>query len=594
MKTVKERLLALREAMRERGISAYIVPGTDPHGSEYIPAYWKEREWISGFTGSAGTAVVLLEDAGLWTDSRYFLQADAELANSGIVLFKDGVTGTPSINQWLMDQLEAGAVVGVNPEMFSVNAYATMESMLTGAGVELTTVDLIKQIWTENRPKLSTEPFYVLDVAYSGQAVADKLSVVRAEMAKVKADVYVLSALDEIAWLFNIRGTDVDYNPVVIAYATVTSHAATLFVDQAKLTDELRAYFAQSGVTLAHYADAIVALQTIDTSEAVLCDGARMNRALYDAIPAACQRVMVLSPVTQLKSVKNHIELEGVRRAMVQDGVALVRFFSWLEQAVQTEQLTECDVMRRLTACRAQGVNFKGESFGTIAGYNTNGAIVHYHAVDGQCATLASEGMLLLDSGGQYLDGTTDITRTVTLGDPSAQQMRDYTLVLKGHLAISRVKFPQGTRGAQLDALARQFLWGEGLTYTHGTGHGVGHFLCVHEGPQGIRLEENPTVLQVGMMLSNEPGVYRTGEYGIRTENLVVVAPDQTTDLGEFLRFDTLTLYPYDRRLIALDLLTADDKAWINEYHARVYAALSPLLTRDEQAWLADKCAELH
>ncbi len=593
MKTIQERLAALRQAMKQNGISAYIVPGTDPHASEYIAEHWKEREWISGFTGSAGTAVILLNDAGLWTDSRYFLQGESQLAGTGIQLMKDGMLDTPSINQWIISCLAKGDKVAINPEMFSVNGFNATLAEFANADIELVAHDFIKETWTSNRPALPAAPFYVLNTEYSGKPVADKLAEVRTFMARHKADVYVLSSLDDIAWLFNIRGTDVDYNPVVIAYATVTAHTATLFIAPEKITPELATYFASNNITTIDYAHVLEALGHIDNTERVLFDGSKMNRALFNAMPALCHKVNAPSPITWLKSQKNATELAGVKRAMVTDGVALTKFFMWLEQAVQTQSITECDTMTKLAEIRAEGENFKGESFSTIAGYNSNGAIVHYHALPNTCATLAPEGMLLLDSGGQYLNGTTDITRTVSLGTPTAQQQRDYTLVLKGHLAISMAKFPRGTRGAQLDALARQFLWANGLSYTHGTGHGVGHFLCVHEGPQGIRLEENPTQLELGMIISNEPGLYRTNEYGIRTENLVTVVADKSTDFGDFLKFETLTLFPYDPKLIARDLLTTEELAWVNAYHARVYEQLSAQLNSEQCTWLKEKCKEI-
>ena len=593
MKTVKERLVALRQAMKNKGVSAYIIPGTDPHASEYIAEHWKEREWISGFTGSAGTAVVLLEDAGLWTDSRYFLQADIQLAESGIRLFKDGLPETPTINQWIISCLSKGEKVAINPEMFSVNGYNTALTEFENADLGLVPCDLIAEVWSENRPNLPLETFYAFEEKYAGKSVSEKLAEVRSMMTKHKSDVYVLSSLDDIAWLFNIRGADVDFNPVVIAYATITLHTATLFVASEKITPELSAYFIQNNISVSEYTTVLNALQCISESETVLFDASKMNRALYDSLPVACKKVSVTSVIAWLKSMKNEIEIAGVKKAMLIDGVSLVRFFMWLENAVKTQTITECDTMRKLTEFRAAGENFKGESFSTIAGYNGNGAIVHYHATDDACATLAAEGMFLLDSGGQYLNGTTDITRTISFGGITAKQRKDYTLVLKGHLAISQAKFPKGTRGSQLDALARQFLWADGTTYTHGTGHGVGHFLCVHEGPQNIRLEENPTTLELGMIVSNEPGIYRTDEYGIRIENLVTVVPDCTTEFGDFYKFDTLTLFPYDTQLIDVDLLSESEKEWINSYQSNVFAQLSPMLNAEECAWLKEKCRAL-
>lgn len=588
MKTI-EKLTALREQMRKNALAAYIVPGTDPHASEYVTEHWRERAWISGFTGSAGTAVVTMDGGGLWTDSRYFLQADIQLNGSGLNLMKEGLADTPTIAQWLSEQLKPGAVVGVNPEMFSNNAYVDLQNELAKADIQIMPIDLIQVVW-ENRPALPTTPLYVLDLKYTGKTVADKLETVREEMKKAHADVYVISSLDEVAWLFNVRGTDVDYNPLVIAYAVVTLQDATLFVMPEKITPDTMKYLVNNKVSVADYECIINALKKIDANAAVAYDPAKLNRALWNAIPKTCKKVECASLVAQLKAVKNEVELAGTRKAMKQDGKALVRFFMWLEKTLGTKTITEYDLMIHLKECRAEGENFMGESFGTIAGYNGNGAIVHYAADEKNCATVEKMGMLLLDSGGQYLDGTTDITRTVTLGEPTPQQKIDYTLVLKGHVALGCAKFPKGTRGVQLDVLARQFLWQNGLSYGHGTGHGVGHFLCVHEGPQNIRTDLNPTPLKVGMLLSNEPGVYRTGEYGIRIENLVAVKEGESTPFADFLEFETLTLFPYDQQLIAWELLSKEETDWINEYHAMVERELTPILNEAEAAWLKEKC----
>lgn len=588
MKTI-EKLNSLREKMKKYAMAAYIVPGTDPHASEYVTEHWRERAWISGFTGSAGNAVITMDGGGLWTDSRYFLQADIQLKDSGLNLMKEGLADTPTIAQWLAQELKPGASVGVNPEMFSNNAYVELQNELEKADIHLMPMDLIQMVWTD-RPALPTTPLYVLDMKYTGKSVADKLTEVRAEMDKSNADVYVISSLDEVAWLFNVRGTDVDYNPLVIAYAVVTKQDATLFVMPEKITPDTMKYLVSNRVAVADYECIINALKKIDSNATVLYDAAKLNRALWNAIPKGCKKVETASLVAQLKSLKNEVELEGTRKAMKQDGKALVRFFMWLEENVGKQPLTEYDLMIRLKECRAEGENFMGESFGTIAGYNGNGAIVHYAADENKCAAVEKDGMLLLDSGGQYLDGTTDITRTVTLGEPTQQQKVDYTLVLKGHVALACAKFPKGTRGVQLDVLARQFLWQNGLSYGHGTGHGVGHFLCVHEGPQNIRTDLNPTPLKVGMLLSDEPGVYRAGEYGIRIENLVAVKEGVSTQFADFLEFETLTLFPYDQQLIEWTLLSQEEIKWINDYHAMVERELSPLLNEVENNWLQEKC----
>ncbi len=585
----KEKLSALRESMKQMGLSAYIVPGTDPHASEYVADYWKERNWLSGFTGSAGTVAVTTTKAGLWTDSRYFLQAGEQLKGSGIDLMKEGLAETPSIADWMIGELTADEAVGVNPEMFSARAYAALKAKLAESSLRLVSTDLIRPLWND-RPQLPTQPLYVLEEQYTGQSVTDKLAAVRQEMAKHNADVYVLSSLDEIAWLFNIRGTDVDYNPLVIAYAMVEKNKVTLFIAPGKLTAFSMKYVVENKICVADYEHVVPALHAIENHATVMYDGSRLNQALFEAFPTNCKKVDIPSVVMRLKSVKNPVELAGTRRAMLQDGKALVRFFKWLEEAVGKEHLTEFDIMARLKEFRSEGEHFVGESFGTIAGYQGNGAIVHYSASEKGAAEIKKEGMLLLDSGGQYFDGTTDITRTVTLSEPTAEQKRDYTLVLKGHIALACAKFPKGTCGVQLDILARQFLWQQGMSYGHGTGHGVGHFLCVHEGPQNIRTDLNPTPLEVGMLLSNEPGLYRAGQYGIRIENLVAVKECEVTEFGQFLDFETLTLFPYDQQLIDWSIMTEQEIAWVNNYHKMVEEKLLPLLSEEEATWLKQKC----
>ena len=592
MESIKNRLASLLNTMLKAGVSACIIPGTDPHASEYIAECWKERVWISGFNGSAGTVVVSTDKAGLWTDSRYFLQGAEQLAGTGIELMKQGLPETLEIIPWLSDELKAGDRVGVNPQMFSVNAYATMKTELKMVGIELVSVDLLAEVWAE-RPLLPLNPFFVFDTKYSGKSTTEKLTALRAELKKARANVFVMSALDDIAWLFNIRGNDVDYNPVVIAYALVEEDKATLFIAPEKLTTETRIYLENEGVSVAAYTGIYDALRGISASKAVLIDGAKLNQSLFEAIPAGCAKRNTMSPVFKLKSIKNEVEMAGVRRAMVKDGVALTKFFKWLEENVDSEVLTEVSVDKKLYEFRSQQENFIGESFGTIAGYGPHGAIVHYSATDESASTLKPEGIFLLDSGGQYLDGTTDITRTVALGKVTDKQKADFTLVLKGHIALGTAIFPTGTRGTQLDILARKAMWDLGLNYGHGTGHGVGHFPNVHEGPQSIRMDENPTVLQLGMFMSNEPGMYRTGEYGIRTENLVHIVPAMQTEFGQFLQFETVTLFPIDKELIATEMLTASEKAWLNAYHQKVFESVSPLLTTEEKKWLENKCSAI-
>jgi len=589
---IKERIEKLRAVMREKEISACVVPGTDPHASEYIAECWKDRVWISGFTGSAGTVVIALEKAGLWTDSRYFLQGEAQLAGSGIDLMKMGLPETPGMVGWIISTLKKGESVGVNPQMFSVDAYQSLQNELSEAGIELISIDLISEIWTD-RPAMPSKECFVFDVKYAGKSVAEKLRLLRAEMQKACAQVVVLSALDDIAWLFNIRGNDVDYNPVVIAFAVVDSENATIFINPEKVNSETVKYFSANGVTTEAYHSVYQYLEKISPEAKVWIDGAKLNRSLYESIPAGCKKLNRMSPVFRLKSIKNDTEVAGYRRAMVKDGVALTRFFMWLEANVHNGKLTEFNIDKKLLEFRSEQENFIGPSFGTIAGYREHGAIVHYSATDDSASTLQPEGIFLLDSGGQYLDGTTDITRTITLGNPTEEEKTDFTLVLKGHIALSSAIFPVGTRGSQLDILARKAMWDLGLNYGHGTGHGVGHFLNVHEGPQSIRMDENPVTLQEGMFMSNEPGLYRTGKYGIRTENLVLVVPAFDTEFGKFLKFETLTLFPIDQDLIDVDLLTDKEIEWINDYHKMVYEHISPNLNEEERAWLELKCSEI-
>ncbi len=596
-----ERLTALRSLMKEHGLSAYIIPGTDPHASEYMADRWKEITWISGFKGETGTVLVTLDEAFLWTDSRFYLQANKELAGTTVELMRESDLDTPSIPEWLNAHIAAGSTVGVNPEMFSVQGYAALGRELAGNQLSLYSIDLIRPLWIENRPAIPAAPLFVFEEKYAGESVDSKLARVRAEIRKAGADAMVISALDEIAWLLNIRGNDVEFNPVVISYVLLEQDKCTLYVASEKVTAEAQAYFAAHNISVAGYEDIFAWIKdkgqrTKDgCATTFLFDGAKLNEALYEAIPEGCKKIDTQSPILRLKSVKNEIELAGIRKAMQKDAVALTRFFMWLEGLCASGELsnaglTEVDLMDKLRDFRAEQENFVEESFGTIAGYGANGAIVHYGATKEDCAVVEPHGILLLDSGGQYLDGTTDITRTICLDEPTAQMKRDFTLVLKGHIALACARFPRGTRGNQLDILARQFLWQEGLHYGHGTGHGVGHFLSCHEGPQNIRMDNNPTPLQIGNVCSDEPGLYRTGEYGIRTENLIAVVPVESNEFGEFYGWETLTLCFYDTKLFDLSIMTEQEIAWVNAYHQRVIDEICPLLNAEEAAWLTNKC----
>lgn len=595
----KEKIAALRALMLEHGLDAYVVPGNDPHASEYMASHWCEMQWISGFNGESGTVVVTMDKALLWTDSRYYLQAGIELEDSGIELMRESDVDCPSITEWICDQCtmnnEQCTKVGVNPEMFSVDQYSAFRNQFSEVGIALKSIDLIKPLWIEGRPAIPQDKLYSYSEDFAGESVESKLARMREQLAKKKADAMIISALDEIAWLLNIRGNDVEYNPVVISYVVLEADKCTLFVDSNKIDSPAQNYFDFNNIDIKPYEAVFDYIKSL--SGTVLYDGARVNEALYEAIPEGCKKINAKSPILIDKAKKNAVELEGERTAMRQDAVALTRFFKWLEEKAfkHGETRTEWELMEKLHEFRMMGENFVEESFGTIAGYQGNGAIVHYSATKDNCAEVKPEGMLLLDSGGQYLDGTTDITRTVWLGGRIPQQAKlDYTYVLKGHIALARARFPRGTRGNQLDALAKQYMWEAGITFGHGTGHGVGHFLGCHEGPQNVRTDNNPTVLEVGHIISDEPGIYRTDKWGIRTENLITVIPAKatkaTTTEDEWLAFETLTLCFYDTQLIDMSLMTEDEIDWINAYHVRVYKEVSPLLNDDEKSYLAYKC----
>ena len=599
--TVQDKLTALRGLMQREGLAAYIVPSTDPHASEYMASHWTEVCWLTSFTGEAGTALVTLDKALLWTDSRYYLQAGIQLEGTTVSLMRESDIDCPKIEDWLIDNYKSQITVGVNPEMWSVDSYKKLSDKLQEAGIGLKSVDLIRPLWTDDRPAIPTAPFYEFDTRYAGESMQSKLARIRTKMTEKNADAMIVSALDEIAWLLNIRGNDVEYNPVVISYLVLEQDKCTLFVLPEKITREVTAYLSANGVEFRGYEEVFSYLRYLNGT--ILYDGAKVNEALYEAISATAKKVNCKSPILIAKSHKNDIELAGIRRAMEQDAVALTRFFRWLESddtraRMADSKLTEWDLMEQLHEYRLMGKRFVEDSFGTIAGYRGNGAIVHYAATKESADFVYPQDMLLLDSGGQYLDGTTDITRTVWLGgEIPAQAKRDYTYVLKGHLMLGHIRWPRGTRGNQLDALAKQYMWQAGITYGHGTGHGVGHFLSCHEGPQNIRTDMNPTVLEPGQICSNEPGIYRTGKWGIRTENLVAVTPVESTPEAttedEWLTWETLTLFPYDTTLINFELLTPQERQWINDYHAEVYRRVSPLLTPDEAEWLKNKCKQI-
>lgn len=584
-------LEALRDLMRSKHIDAVIIPGTDPHQSEYPSEHWKFRDYVSGFTGSNGTAVVTLDDAGLWTDSRYFLQAAEQLEGSGFTLHKENIPGELTVLEWLGEVLDEDAVVGVDGRLFSLIEANRIEMFCAQNGFMFAPdFRAAEAIWTD-RPARPMNPAFVHDEALAGEDVDSKISRVVDALDAADADGLLITALDEIAWLLNLRGSDVDYTPVVIAFAYVSEDERVLFIDSEKVTSEVKDHLKKYGVKIKDYDDIEKFLGKISSTATVMVDPNRVSDALGQAM--ICNKTYMASPVIALKGVKNECQIAGFRQAMLYDGAAMVRMMMWLEQNV-ANGITEMDVDRRLQQERAAYASNRGDSFHMIAGYKDHGAIVHYEATDESAYTLAPEGLLLIDTGGQYLEGTTDITRTISLGNPTVAEKHDYTLILKGHLALARAVFPKGTMGVQLDVLARGPLWNEGMTYLHGTGHGVGHFLGCHEGPQSIRMEANPTPLELGMVTSNEPGIYKTGEYGIRTENLLLCVPAcSNEEWGEFYKFESLTLFPYDTTLMDMDMLSREEVKQINDYHAMVCERLRPLLSADEAQWLEQKCKSI-
>ena len=591
-KATFKNLEALREAMRSVNVSAVIIPGTDYHQSEYISDFWKFRDWVTGFTGSNGTAVVTLEKAGLWTDSRYFLQAAQQLEDSGVDLHKEDIPGEATITEWLAEELSDDDVLAVDGRLFSLLKANALEEFCGRNGFRFA-ADFAPadHIWT-NRPARPTAKAFVHDEKYAGESASSKISRVMAEVNKAGADAIFLTALDEIAWTLNLRGEDVAFTPVVISYLYLSDEEKVLFIDSVKVDNTVTAHLKAAGVKVKEYDDVEKYLNKVSVDTTVMLDPNLVSDTLARALE--CYKIYGKSPVAQLKACKNAIQIAGTRKAMERDGAALVRLFMWIEANAASGKYTEVDVWDMGKKFRAMGEMYKGDSFGMIAGYKEHGAIVHYSASEESASTLEADGLLLIDSGGQYLDGTTDITRTVTLGNPTADEKHDYTLVLKGHLAIARAQFPVGTRGSQLDALARIYQWEEGVTYLHGTGHGVGHFLSVHEGPQNIRLNENPATLQPGMITSDEPGIYKTGKYGIRTENLVLcIEGTHSDEFGDFLKFETLTLFPYDTRLIDISMLSQKEIKQVNDYHKMVRERLTPYLNAEEAAWLAEKTKEL-
>ena len=585
--TINERVERLRSWMKENGISAFVFPSSDPHNSEYVAEHWKSREWISGFSGSAGTAVVTLEHAALWTDSRYFIAAEKELKGTDFQLMKLRVEGTPSISEWLVRELSnyQKAVVGVDGNVNSFIEVSSMERELASKGniTVRTDADPMAELWTD-RPVIPDNKVSLHPLEYSGESTSSKISRIRKQLADSGADGLLVTALDEIAWVLNLRGSDVHCNPVFVSYLLISPEKVVLYINNVKLLAEVKDYLTSEQIVVDAYEAVVDGLRSYE-GKSLLVDMSSTNYSLATAVPTEklCEGV---SPIASMKAIKNEAEQEGFRAAMLRDGVAVVKFLAWLKPAVEAGGQTEISLDERLTALRAEQPKFKGISFDTIVGYEEHGAIVHYEATPETDIPIEPHGLVLIDSGAQYLDGTTDITRTIALGEITEEQRRVYTLVLKGHIQLDMCRFPAGACGSQLDAIARVPMWRESYNYMHGTGHGVGSYLNVHEGPHQIRMEWRPAPLQAGMTVTNEPGIYLEGKFGVRIENTLLIVSAETTPFGDFLKFETLTLAPIDTTPIVFEMLSEEEREWLNNYHHRVYESLKPYLTAVEQEWL--------
>ena len=592
-KTVNQRLEDLREVMRREHLAAFIFPSTDPHQSEYVADHWKGREFISGFNGSAGTAVVTLNSAALWTDSRYFLAAEEQLKGTEFQLMKLKMEGTPTIAQWLKTQIAAGGSpasteVGIDGWCSSANSVKELIADLRKEGglTLRTNLDPLKLIW-HDRPAIPENPVEIYPIEYAGETTGNKITRIRRALREKHADGMLMSALDDIAWTLNLRGTDVHCNPVFVSYLLISSKDVTLYINKVKLTSEVSAYLQAAGIKVDSYENIVKGLKDYFEYN-ILLDPDEVNYVLYKTVN--CEIVEEESPVKRMKTVKNATEIAGFRSAMLKDGIAMVKFLKWLEESHESHE-TEISIDRKLTALRAEQPLYRDISFDTIAGYGTHAAIVHYEATPDTDIPLEPHGLLLLDSGAQYLDGTTDITRTIALGPLTDEERLIYTLVLKGHIRIKLCKFPSGASGTQIDILAREAMWRHGLNYLHGTGHGVGTYLNVHEGPHQFRMEWKPAPLVEGMTITDEPGIYLPGRCGARVENTLLIVPYKETEFGKFLQFESLTLCPIDKRPIIREQLIQEEIDWLNDYHQTVFDRLSPHLDADEVEWLREACA---
>lgn len=590
---INERVAKLRASMLDKMMDCYIIPSTDPHISEYVAERWKSKNWISGFTGSVATFVVSKHKSGLWVDSRYWLQAENELKDTEIEIFRLGKEGVPNFTDWIVENIASNSTIGYDGLVVPRNMDKSWRSIFNNNQLKVNSnYDLLEEIW-ENRPAIPREKIFIQKLDYAGQSREDKIAKVREQMSQKGADIHIIATLDDNCWLFNLRGRDVDFNPVAYFYSIITQDTAEIYIYEDKIPSDVRTELEKSNIKVFDYERIFEKVKNLEQGKKVYIDPARINAGLSDLIPNYCPIIEGMNLTTMMKAIKNATELEGMRRAMKRDCLAMVNFQYWLENNIEKEEITEISASKKLYDLRSKSDMFFGESFGTIAGYLGNGAIVHYSSTPASNLKLEPKGFFLLDSGGQYYDGTTDITRMFHLGTPTEQEKTDYTLVLKGHIALNLAIFPQNTRGSQLDILARNNLWKLKQNYGHGTGHGVGCFMNVHEGPQNIRMDENPVALQPGMLLSNEPGMYRAGKYGIRIENLVNVIDAGETEFGKFYTFEVLTLCPIDTKPINKDLLTKEEIDWFNNYHKRVFDSVEKELSPDVRNWLAEKTSAI-
>lgn len=588
---IKSRIESLRSLMKERSIDAFIIPSSDNHGSEYVSDYFRVRQWISGFTGSAGTVVITEKEAHLWVDGRYFLQGEQQIQGTEYILERMGEPGVKTYTQWICDNVKTGGTVSFNGKVFTVSQLHDLEESFKEKGIKTKPEEDIFDIIWKDRPTMPNKKIFVHEDSYAGKTVEEKLTLVKEEMKNINVNNLLLASLDDIAWLLNLRGGDVECNPVFLSYFLISDDKYILYVDKEKLNEKIINLLSSKSISIKDYNDIVSDLKLIKGN--ITFDPSKTNVWLKESINKEVNTIEKRNITTDLKARKNSVELKNIENAHIKDGVAMVKFIKWVKENVNNEEITEISAAEKLKELRAEGEDFIDISFDTIAGYGPHGAIIHYKASEESSLKLQPKGLFLVDSGAQYLDGTTDITRTIALGELTEEEKEDYTLVLKGHLNLSTAIFLEGTPGCSLDVLARRALWSKGLDFKHGTGHGVGYLLNVHEGPQGIRRELNPIALEEGMIVSNEPGVYKADKHGVRIENLIAVQEKEKNDFGKFMCFKDLTLCPYELDAINISLLNEDEKSWLNDYHKKVLEKLSPYLLEDEVLWLKNATKEI-